>query len=48
MGSSDESILWLRYCKDLGYLSEKVWLEMTNEYLEISKMLAALAKKSSN
>ncbi|EMO96627.1 four helix bundle protein [Leptospira santarosai str. 200702252] len=48
LGSSDESILWLRYCKDLGYLSEKVWLEMTNEYLEISKMLAVLAKKSSN
>ncbi|EKR75287.1 four helix bundle protein [Leptospira noguchii str. 1993005606] len=44
LGSSDESMLWLRYCKDLGYLSESESDEWTEEYLQVSKMLARLAK----
>ncbi|EQA63574.1 four helix bundle protein [Leptospira alexanderi serovar Manhao 3 str. L 60] len=44
LGSSDESILWLRYCKDLGYLSEADFSEWIDEYLQVSKMLARLAK----
>lgn len=36
LGSSDESMLWLKYCKDLGYLSESESYEWTKEFQVIS------------
>ena len=42
IGSSDETQLWLRYCVDLGYLTEEVGLKWGDEYGEISRMLRGL------
>ena len=42
IGSSDEAQLWLRYCIDLGYLSEEVGRKWCDEYGEISRMLRGL------
>ena len=42
IGSSDETQLWLRYCIDLGYLSEEVGRKWGQEYGEISRMLRGL------
>ena len=44
LGSSDESRVWLRYSLDLGYVDEKLWKELSDEYSEISKMLHGLYK----
>ena len=44
MGSSDEMRVWTRYCLDLGYIDEPTWLRWRDEYQEISRMLAGLAK----
>jgi four helix bundle protein len=42
MGSSDEVLTWIRYCKDLEYLSEDQFIAFEKEYQEISKMLKGL------
>ena len=42
IGSSDETQLWLRYCVDLGYLTEEVGRKWGDEYGEISRMLRGL------
>ena len=44
MGSSDEMRVWLRYCRDLGYIDEAVWRRWRDEYHENSKMLQGLSK----
>jgi four helix bundle protein len=42
MGSSDEMIVWIKYCKDLNYFTEEQALVFRQEYQEISKMLKGL------
>lgn len=42
MGSSDEMQVWIKYCKDLAYLTEEQAETFTQEYQEISKMLRSL------
>ena len=44
VGSADEMRVWLRYCLDLGYVSESQWQTWRDEYEEIAKMLQGLSK----
>jgi four helix bundle protein len=44
LGSSDEMKIWIKYARDLGYIDEEVSQSLTNEYIEISKMLKGLYK----
>ena len=44
IGSADEMRVWLRYCRDLGYISEEKWSAWRSEYEEIAKMLTGLSK----
>src|SRR5580704_14816781 len=45
MGSADEMRVWLRYCFDLGYITEDQWQSWRDAYHEIAKMLQGLHKK---
>jgi four helix bundle protein len=45
LGSADESALWCRFAKDLGYLSEKEFEQLNGQFVEIAKMLNALASR---
>ena len=42
IGSADEMRVWLRYCRDLGYVEETQWRAWREEYQEIVKMLNGL------
>ena len=42
IGSADEMRVWLRYCFDLGYISDTQWQSWRDEYEEIAKMLQGL------
>jgi len=42
VGSSDEMRVWVRYCLDLGYITEATWQHWRDEYQTISKMLMVL------
>ena len=44
IGSCEEMRVWLRYCLDLGYVSEKDWRHYRSEYREIIMMLHGLIK----
>jgi four helix bundle protein len=44
IGSANEMRIWSRYCLDLGYIEEVKWQTWRDEYEEIAKMLAGLAK----
>ena len=46
IGSADEMRVWLRYCRDLDYVTESQWQAWRNEYEEIAKMLQELAKST--
>ena len=41
-GSADEMRVWLRYCFDLGYISDSQWQSWRDEYEQIAKMLQGL------
>jgi four helix bundle protein len=45
LGSADESSLWCRFARDLGYLSEAQSKHLETEFREIAKMLNSLAGK---
>ena len=45
LGSADESQLWLRFAKDLGFVDDKLWRVFDERMREISKMLNGLAGK---
>ena len=47
IGSADEMRVWLRYCFDLGYISEGEWCRWKAEYCEIARMLVALSNATS-
>ncbi len=43
LGSADETLLWCRFAKDLEYLDELTWAEMSASFSEIARMLNGLA-----
>lgn len=46
IGSADEMRVWLRYCLDLGYITESSWQAWRDEYEQIAKMLQGLSKSA--
>jgi four helix bundle protein len=44
IGSADEVRVWLRYCLDLGYISEENWKAWRDEMEQVAKMLNGLSK----
>ena len=44
IGSADEVRVWLRYCFDLGYISQEDWAAWRDEMEQIAKMLQGLSK----
>jgi four helix bundle protein len=45
LGSADESILWLRFAVDLGYIERSTHDMMTARFGEVARMLNGLAAK---
>lgn len=45
LGSTDETLLWLRFAKDLGYLDAAQHEAFADRYVEIARMLNGLIGK---
>lgn len=45
LGSADESALWCRFAKDLGYVSAEDCSRLEMQFCEIARMLNKLASK---
>ena len=45
LGSTDESTLWCRFAKDLGYLDQGTHDDLEARFREIARMLNGLAQK---
>ena len=45
LGSADEMRVWLRYCRDLGYIDEASWQAWRGEYRAIARMLQGLLRQ---
>jgi four helix bundle protein len=48
LGSCDEARVWLRFCKDLGYLGDTQHQQLEVRYQEIGRMLQGLIKRYSD
>jgi four helix bundle protein len=46
IGSGNEMIVWVKYCRELGYITEQKALNWEGEYLSICKMMTALRSKA--
>ena len=46
LGSTNETLLWLRFAKDLGYIDAEVHQRIDATYSEIARMLSALAARN--
>ena len=46
LGSANEMIVWLKYCKELEYINEEQYKEWANQYNSVCRMLNALHSKS--
>ena len=44
LGSADETLLWLRYGRDLGFLEESRYAAWSTAYGEIARMLQGLIR----
>lgn len=44
-GSSEEVLIWLDFSKDLDYINQRDFAQLTDHYNQISKMLYSLIKK---
>ena len=44
IGSAEEMQVWVRYCRDLGYIDEPQSKGWGDEYVEIAKMLTGLRR----
>ncbi len=44
IGSCDETIVWLNYSNDLGYIDQDKFDSLVNEYEQVGKMLTGLIK----
>ncbi len=47
LGSCDETRVWLRFSKDLGYLDENTHRQLEARYQEIGRMLQGVIKRYS-
>jgi four helix bundle protein len=45
LGSADESLLWCRFARDLGYLDQRSHADLESRLGEIARMLNGLARK---
>jgi four helix bundle protein len=45
LGSADESALWCRFARDLGYVQEEDFERLESKFVEIARMLNGLAAK---
>ena len=45
LGSCDEMQVHLSFCKDLGYISEQGYIELSKEYDEVGRMLNVTIQK---
>ena len=45
IGSCDETQVWLRYARDLGYLSDEEFAPFRQGYDEVGRMLSGLVKR---
>lgn len=45
LGSADESALWCKFAKDLGYLTDDEFEQLESRFFEIARMLNGLAAK---
>ena len=45
LGSADETGLWLRYARDLGFLAEEAFVRWRDEYAAIARMLQGLIRR---
>ncbi len=43
LGSADETLLWLRFARDLGYLDETTAKDIASSFSEVARMLNGLA-----
>ena len=46
LGSANEMLVWLQYCKELNYISEKDFSDWYSEYESVCKMLNVLHARS--
>ena len=47
IGSNDETMVWLRFSRDLGYLDDQVSSNYLSRYSEVGKMLRGVLKRYS-
>ena len=45
LGSTSETVVWLEYCRDLGYLEETDYQRLILSYNEVARMLQGLIRK---
>jgi four helix bundle protein len=45
LGSADESALWCKFARDLGYLKDDEFDRLESQFIEIARMLNGLAAK---
>ncbi|OQW63203.1 MAG: hypothetical protein A4S17_07405 [Proteobacteria bacterium HN_bin10] len=45
LGSADETLLWIRFARDLGYLDTSEHDDLASRYAEIARMLNGLVSK---
>jgi len=45
LGSADESALWCRFAKDLGYIGDDQYAQLHEQFREIARMLNGLISK---
>jgi four helix bundle protein len=45
LGSTDESLLWCRFARDLGYIDQSTHADLEARFSEVARMLNGLAQK---
>src|SRR5947209_10689825 len=48
LGSADEMQVWVMYCRDLGYIDERMADRWRDEYRQIARMLTGLHRGNSD
>jgi len=46
LGSANEMLVWLEYCRELGYMEKNLYDNLTREYTSVCKMLNVLHSKA--
>lgn len=45
LGSTDETLLWCRFARDLGYITDEQHCDLRSRYGEVARMLNAIIAK---